>query len=150
MLVVAFVVFGFVSQLLLLAFFAAYLWRPARAGRIGSVVYGFGLLGAVVAIALLVNGQPWSLALGPALFALWSAFGLEIDVVRPIAWRSPPRWAILLPYAGLLMAALIALWVPLWFVDRALWVAFGILYAAHTTLNVYTHVSSGRRGPQAT
>ena len=44
-----------------------------------------------------------------------------------------------MPYALLLIAALLAFWIPLWWVDRRLWVAFGVLYAAHTTLNVLSH-----------
>ncbi len=51
--------------------------------------------------------------------------------------------AFVVPYALLLTAALLAFWVPLWYVDQRLWVAFGVLYAAHTTLNAASH-----RGPR--
>ena len=70
--------------------------------------------------------------------------------MHPISWRQPPRWGILVPYAALLVAALIALWVPRWYVDRVLWIAFGLLSAGHTALNITSHMSSGRKGPRPT
>jgi hypothetical protein len=93
----------------------------------------------VLAVAFAAAGQPWYLVLAFGLYAAWAALGAYIDIVRPIPWRRPPRWGILLPYAGLLVTALLAFWIPLWWVDRGLWVAFGVLYAAHTTLNVLAH-----------
>jgi len=147
--VTVFVVFGFTCQFLLLAFFVAHLRRSALEGAFASVVYGLGLAAAVLAVASGAAGEPWWMVLAFALYAIWAAFGAVIDVIRPIPWRQPPRWTILVPYAVLLMAALLAFWVPLWWVDRALWVAFGVLYAAHLTLNIASHRAAGspRGGP---
>ena len=135
----AFTVFGFACQLLLLGFFAAHLWRPADEMRLGRLVYGMGPIALVLAVAFIAQGQPWYLVLALVLYAAWSALGAFVDIVRPIAWREPPRLSILIPFAVLLTAALLALWVPLWWVDRGLWVAFGLLYAAHTMLNLASH-----------
>jgi hypothetical protein len=135
----AFVVFGFAVQLLLLAFFAAHLWRPTRAATFGHLVYAMGLLALGLAIAFVIERQPWHLVLAFVLYLAWSAVGATVDVIWPVEWRSPPRWSILVPYGALLIAALVALWIPLWWVDRRLWVGFGLLYAAHTILNVAAH-----------
>ena len=134
-----FVIFGFTVQVLLLAFFAAHLWHWTAERSLGRLVYGAGAVAVLLAVAYLVSGEPWHLVMAFALYAAWSAFGALIDIVRPISWRQPARWSIVLPYAALLIASLLALWVPLWWVDRGLWVAFGVLYAAHTTLNVISH-----------
>jgi hypothetical protein len=133
------VIFGFTCQALLLAFFAAHRWRPEREAVLGSLVYAMGIPAAALAVAYLVLGVPghWPLAFG--LYAAWAALGAWLDILRPIEWRVPPRWPILVSYALLLMAALFAFWIPLWWIDRGLWIAFGILYAAHTTLNIVSH-----------
>jgi hypothetical protein len=135
----AFTVFGFASQVLLLGFFAAHLWRPADEARLGRLVYGMGLVALLLGAAFVAQGQPWYLVLAFALYAAWSTLGALVDIVRPIAWREPPRLSILVPYAALLTAALLAFWMPLRWVDQRLWIAFGLLYAAHTTLNLASH-----------
>ncbi len=134
-----FVLFGFAVQVLLVVFFAAHLWRPAIEGPVGRLVYGMGVVAVILAIASLPASQPWFVPMAFLLYAAWSALGAWVDLVRPFPWRQPPRWSIVLPYAALLVASLLAFWVPLWWVDRALWLAFGILYAVHTTLNVIAH-----------
>ena len=91
-------------------------------------------------------GVPGHWALAFALYASWAALGAWQDVIHPIPWRVPPRWGILVAYALLLTAALLAFWIPLWWIDRRLWVAFGIIYAAHTTLNIASHRASGTQG----
>lgn len=136
------IVFGFLAQVLLLAFFAAFRWRPALAPPLGLVVYALGVPAAVFGGAGLVMGLDWPAMAAFGLYAGWAAFGAWIDVVRPISWRMPPRWPILVPYALLLTGSLLAFWVPLWYVDQRLWVAFGLLYAAHTTLNLASHRGS--------
>jgi len=132
-------VFGFIAQVALLGFFAAYRWVPAWAPGFGLLVYALGVPAALFAVTSPLLGLAWPAVAALGLYAAWSVFGAWIDVIRPIAWRVPPRWPILVPYALLLTASLLCFWVPLWFVDRALWVVFGLLYATHTTLNAASH-----------
>ncbi len=138
------IVFGFTCQIALVAFFAAHRWRPSAEGALGGLVYGLGAVAFVCAVALAITGQPWNLVLAFGLYAAWAALGAWIDIVRPIPWRQPPRLTILLPYAGLLIGALLAFWIPLWWVDRRLWIAFGVLYAIHTILNLASHRGAPR------
>ena len=62
------IVFGFGCQLALLAFFAAHRWWPAREWALGRLVYGLGILAALLALVLLIVGPawPWALALRAA------------------------------------------------------------------------------------
>ena len=113
------IVFGFACQFVLLAFFAAHRWLASAEAALGRIVYGLGAVAFVCAVAFAIAGQPWSLVLAFALYATWAAFGCYIDIIRPIPWRQPPRLSILLPYAGLLIASLLAFWIPLWWVDGA-------------------------------
>jgi hypothetical protein len=146
----AFIVFAFASQIALVAFFATYGRRPDLSTVAGRVVYALGVVAAALAIALAVDGQPWYLVVALGLYAAWSALGTWIDIVHPIGWRVPPRWSIFIPYVALLTAAQIGMWMSLWYVDLRLWIAFGILYAIHTTLNVSSHVGAGRTGRRPT
>ena len=52
----AFVAFGFSVQFLLLAFFVAHRWRPSLEGRLGRLVYGMGLVAAILAVGYVVTG----------------------------------------------------------------------------------------------
>lgn len=140
----AFIVFGFASQLALLAFFASHLAKSPLEAPLGRVVYGLGLVALGLGGWLVLTGEPWHLALACGLYVAWAALGTWFDLVRPIQWREPPRWAVLAPYAALLVTALLAFWVPLWWVDRRLWFVFGVLYAAHTTLNALSHRGTPR------
>ena len=94
---VAFVVFGFTAQLLLVGFFAAYRWRPAYMTRLGRLVYGMGLVAAALAAGFIVVGQPWYLVMALLLYTVWAAFGWLVDIARPVPWRRPPKWSILIP-----------------------------------------------------
>ena len=146
----AFIVFAFASQLALIAFFATHGRRRDLSTIAGRVVYALGVVATVLAIVLAVDGQPWYLVAALGLYAGWAAFGTWVDIVHPIGWRLPPRWSIFIPYVALLTAAQIGMWIPLWYVDLRLWMAFGILYAIHTTLNISSHVGAGRTGQRPT
>ena len=138
---VAFVLFGFTAQFLLLVFFIAYRWRRAYMTRLGRLVYGMGLVAVALAAGFIVVGQPWYLVMALLLYSVWAVFGWVVDIARPVPWRRPPKWSILIPYATLHIASLFALWVPLWYVDRRLWIAFGLLYATYTILNITSHLA---------
>jgi len=142
--VTAFVLFGFAAQALLVGFFIAGLRHAGWQATAGALVYGAGVGAIVLALSLAVSGEPWYLILAPVLYAAWAGLGVWIDVIRPIPWRDPPRLSVMGPYVGLLIVASLAFWVPLWWVDQRLWLAFGVLYATHTVINLATHRSRGR------
>lgn len=135
-----FVVFALATQMLLVAFFAAHLWRPTLEMGLGRFVYATGIVALLLALGMALDGRAWYLVFASVLYAVWTAFGAMVDAVRPISWRRPARWSILVPYTVLFIASLFALWIPLWYVDIAYWLAFGALYGIHTALNLYGHV----------
>jgi D-alanyl-D-alanine carboxypeptidase len=142
-----FIGFGFLVQGLLVADFAARRWRPRLERRYGWLVYALGVPSAGLAILMASSGSPWWQVLAFGLFGVWAAIGAWVDFIRPVAWRSPPRWPVFVPYVGLFVACLFAFWIPLWAVSLPLWLAFGVLYAVHTALNIASHVRpAGREG----
>jgi D-alanyl-D-alanine carboxypeptidase len=135
-----FVLFGFLVQVLLVADFAARRWRPTLERRYGWVIYTLGIPAAGLALYLWLDGAAWYQPLAFGLFGLWALFGAWVDYLRPVAWRTPPRWPVFLPYVGLFVTSLFAFWIPLWYVGLPVWLAFGALYAVHTGLNIASHV----------
>lgn len=134
-----FVAFALLVQVLLLADFAARNWRPVLEKAYGWLVYAMAIPGLALGLALLVMRAPWYLVAAPGVYAVWAAFGYVVDIRRPTPWRSPPRWAIFVPYVTLFLASLFLLWIPLWYISSASWIAYTALYAAHTSLNLCSH-----------
>ena len=139
MTMVLFATFAFVTQCLLIAYFLDRLWRPTLADRFGWVVYAMGVPGALLAFIFIVDGDDRRWWLGPTLFAVWAAYGLAIDVVLKIQWRTPPRWSVFIPFVVLYSAAQVMLWIPLWFVHPVLWAVYGVLFVINTGLNIRGH-----------
>ncbi len=134
-----FVAFAFGVQVLLVLNFAARNWRPALERRYGWVIYALGIVALLPAVVFARSGQPWSTVLAFLFYTAWAAFGFYVDTYRQIEWRNPLRLPVMLPYVFLFVAAQMAFWVPLWFVGRGYWIAYGVLYSVSTTLNWYSH-----------
>ena len=137
--VVAFVVFGLMSQAILVCFFAARRWAPPLAQRYGWLAYAFAALGLPFGIWLILNGESWRLYAGPMLMASWAVLGATVDLWRPIEWRDPVRWGVLAPYVALYFWAQMFLWWPLWDIQRAAWAVFLVLFVANTAMNLRGH-----------
>lgn len=142
-----FIVFGLMSQVLLVCFFAARRWSPGRANVLGRVTYSFAGLGLPLAFCLAWAGAAANLLVGPLLAAGWAVFGAAVDVWRPRPWRRPPvEWPVLVVYVGLYFFAQIWLWWPLWDIARAAWAVFLALFVVNTALNIRGHVeAAGQR-----
>jgi hypothetical protein len=130
---ISFIALALASQILLVGFFAAYSWRGVPATLLG--------------LWYLTTPYSWWLATGPLVFAAWTAFGYTVDLYRPINWRNPPRWPILIPYIALLWIGLFGLWMPLWRLGLVFWLAFGVMLAIHTALNIASHGKRARLRP---
>src|SRR5512140_556705 len=97
--VIGFALFGLLSQSLLVAFFAALRWAPARAQLLGRSAYAFAALGLPIGLWLALDGQSYRLFVGPLLLAAWSMLGAAVDLWRPRTWRGPViEWRVLAPY----------------------------------------------------
>jgi hypothetical protein len=139
MLQTGFVILAFVIQVMLVVDFAARNWKPSIEKRLGWLVYAMGLPASILGVLFLVNDQPWYYWTATLLFTIWAAFGYMIDIVLRVKWRGPAKRSIFVPYVVLFVSSLLAFWVPLWFIRPVLWGAYGLLYATHTALNMYSH-----------
>jgi hypothetical protein len=96
------------------------------------------------AFFFMVSGEPWYSWLACGLFAAWAIFGYVVDILRPISWRAPLRWQILVPYLILYISAQFAFWIPLWFIWPGYWMMYAVLYTVSTVLNISNHSRAGR------
>lgn len=138
--VAAFAAFGLASQAVLACFLAARRWRPRVAQRFGWLTYAFVGLGLPLGLWLLVRGESWMLCIGPLLMAAWALFGVVVDHWRPRQWRWPIVWNVFAPYLALYFLGQMFMWWPLWYVLRAAWVVYLVLFVANTTLNLREHL----------
>ncbi len=96
-----YVLFAIVLQGMLALYFALRKWRFDTAMRVGWIIYALGVLAAILSVALLIVGKPWYFWIAGFLYAAWAAFGYVVDIARPVEWRSPIRWPVLIPYVVL-------------------------------------------------
>ena len=81
-------------QVVFVIFFALRRWNFAVAMQVGWLVYGLAIPAVVLSVILINARKVWYLSAGGFLFALWSVFGTVVDIVHPMAWRSP-IWALM-------------------------------------------------------
>jgi hypothetical protein len=135
-----FVVWAFLFQVALIVHFALRKRLiEAYTLKLGWLVYALSIPAAVISVVLLLRGKTWSVWLGGVLFIVYAAYGYWVDYVRGIQWRNPLRPAIMVPYVLLYLATVMFYWWPLGALSRPLWIAFGILFAIGTVLNVTSH-----------
>ncbi len=126
-------------QIALVLFFAMRKWAFAMAMQTGWVVYALAIPAVVVSIVLLKERKAWYLWMAGFLFALWSVFGIVVDIVIPVAWRSPILLSIFIPYVLLYTVSQMFYWWPLLRLHRPSWFIWGALYGVSTFLNVTSH-----------
>ena len=134
-----FVGWAFIFQIALIVHFALRRWRFEWVARYGWVTYALAVPATAVSLALLFGDKPWTLWLGGFLCLAWAIFGYAVDYVWKIAWRSPPRWPVLVPYIGLYLATIMFYWWPLGLFSRTLWVVYTVLFVVSTILNITSH-----------
>jgi hypothetical protein len=126
-------------QVVFVVFFALRKWNFAVAMQVGWLVYGLAIPAVVLSVMLINARKGWCLSVGGLLFALWAVFGTVVDIVHPVAWRSPIVWSIFIPYVLLYTGSQMFYWWPLLKVHRPSWVIFTALYSVSTVLNVTSH-----------
>ena len=111
------------QQVVLVIYFALTKWHVAVA----------------LSVMLLKARKPWYLWTAGFLFGVWAAFGVVVDIIHPVAWRSPMLPSIFIPYVFLYFASQMFYWWPLLKVHRVSWLIFAALYVLSTFLNVTSH-----------
>jgi len=126
-------------QVVLVIFFALRKWNFAVATQVGWVVYGLAIPAAAQSVMLIKARKPWYLWTAGFLFAVWAAFGVVVDIIHPVAWRSPMLPSIFVPYVLLYITSQMFYWWPLLRVHRVSWCIFAALYSLSTFLNMTSH-----------
>jgi len=98
--------------------------------RTGSMainhLLGYVLIALAVpaALALAAFGRAragWLQWLGPAVYLAFVALMVVVDYAWPVEFRSPMRYGILLPYLLLFFGAILLMGLPMFRLDRRLW-----------------------------
>lgn len=97
--------------------------------RLGYGIIALALPAAVALAALLRSEAGWLHWSGPAVFLVFVALMVVVDYVRPVEFRSPARYNVLVPYLVLFFGSILLMGLPMFRLDRRLW-----LVTALTTL----------------
>jgi hypothetical protein len=98
--------------------------------RTGSMAANHALGYAVIALAVpaawaftaFIRARAgWLHAAGPAVFVVFVLLMVVVDYAAPIEFRSPARAGILVPYLLLFFGSILLMGLPMFNVDRRLW-----------------------------
>ncbi len=134
-----FVITSLVIQTALVVFFALRKWNFPIAMGAGWIVYALAVPAAGVSFVLIRARKAWYLSAAGVFFALWAIFGVLVDLVFHVEWRSPILWRVFGPYLFLYLASMMFYWWPLARIHRPSWCVYTVLYVLSTVLNVTSH-----------
>lgn len=88
---------------------------------LGYVMLALGVPAAVALVALVWARAALLQWIGSAVFLVFLLLMLWVDYLRPVEFRSPPRPGILVPYLVLFFGAILLMGLPMYALDRRLW-----------------------------
>ena len=105
---------------------AGFLSRVRTGGMAVNHLLGYAIIALSVpaALALVAFARAragWLSLAGPAVFLAFVALMAVVDYVRPVEFRYPMRHAILVPYLVLFFGAILLMGLPMYRLDRRLW-----------------------------
>jgi len=89
--------------------------------RLGYAMIALAAPAAGALAALIGARSGWLQIAGPAVYLAFIALMVRVDYIAPTEFRSPPRYAILLPYLVLFFGAILLMGLPMFWLDRELW-----------------------------
>ena len=103
-----------------------FLSRITTGGRAVNHALGYAIMvlalpAAWAVLVLIRRDAPLLLIIGPAAFLAFVVLMAAVDYIRPIEFRTPPRPAILVPYLALFFGAIFLMGLPMYRIDRRLW-----------------------------
>jgi hypothetical protein len=105
---------------------AGFLSRLRAGSMVGNHRLGYAMIALAVptALALIAFGRAragWLHWIGPAVYLAFVALMVVVDYAWPVAFRSPPRYGILVPYLMLFFGAILLMGVPMFGMECRLW-----------------------------
>jgi len=95
--------------------------RMATNHALGFGILALGVPAIAALVALLLAGAPVLQWIGVAVFLAFLALMARVDYQRPVEFRSPRRPGILVPYLVLFFGAILLMGLPMYSLNRGLW-----------------------------
>ena len=88
---------------------------------LGYVMIVLAITSIVALMAFVRAVAGWLHGVGPAVFLTFIALMVVVDYARPVEFRSPMRYDILVPYLVLFFGAILLMGLPMFRLNRQLW-----------------------------
>lgn len=110
---------------------AGFLSRVVTGNREINHLLGFGIIALglpaiLVMVAFLRARAGWRHWIGPAVFLLFIVLMILVEHIWKVEFRSPMRYGILVPYLVLFFGSIFLMGVPMFRLDRKLWLITAI------------------------
>ena len=135
-----FVIWAFTFQIILIVHFA--IRKPlfeTYTAKYGWWVYALCIPAVIISLILMQGGKSWHFWAGGFLFLLYAIFGLYVDYIAQIDFRTPFLPAVGIPYVMLYLVTVMFYWWPLWPLSKLLWGGYTVLYIIAMVLNIRSH-----------
>ncbi|RPJ30649.1 MAG: hypothetical protein EHM35_12575 [Planctomycetaceae bacterium] len=119
-----------------------YTGRMAINHILGGVIMALAVPSALALVAFVRASAGWLQWAGPAVFLGFLALMIAVEYVWPVEFRSPARYGILVPYLLLFFGAILLMGLPMFRMDRGLW----LVTVATTVLLLGSMVAAMRKG----
>jgi hypothetical protein len=96
----------------------------------------------VALVAFVRAGAGWLDWVGPILFLAFVGLMVVVDYARPVEFRSPTRYEVLVPYLVLFFGAILFMGLPMYRLNRQLW----LVTVVTTVLLLGAMVAAMRKG----
>jgi len=109
---------------------------------LGRVIIALALPALATIIAFVRAGAGWRHWIGPAVFLAFVTLMIAVDYAWPVEFRSPRLYGVLVPYLVLFFGAIFLMGVPMFRLNRPLW----LVTVATTVLLLASMVFAMNRG----
>jgi hypothetical protein len=115
---------------------AGFISRVITGSRDINRLLGYGIVAlgvpAILVIIFFVREKAgWQHWIGPAVFLVFLVFMIFVEDVWQIEFRSPMRYEILIPYLVLFYGSILLMGLPMFRINRGLWLITAITSAVH-------------------